>query len=108
LGGPLYTVIVLTAVAMGFRSATVRQLAVPDLPTTVLTMTLTGVASDSVLGGGANPRVGRRLAAIVAMLGGAAVGTLLIRVHLALPLVLGGILALATIRAYAEELPTRA
>src|SRR5262245_26279478 len=34
----LYALIVLTAVAMGLRNATVRRLAVPDLTTTVLTL----------------------------------------------------------------------
>jgi hypothetical protein len=37
--------IVLTAVAMGLRNATVRRLAVPDLSITVLTLTLTGIAA---------------------------------------------------------------
>ena len=46
------TVIALLAVAMGIRNATVRRLAVPDLTTTVLTMTLTGLAADSKLAGG--------------------------------------------------------
>jgi uncharacterized membrane protein YoaK (UPF0700 family) len=52
----LYALIVLTAVAMGLRNATVRRLAVPDLTTTVLTLTLTGIAADSTLAGGHNPR----------------------------------------------------
>src|SRR4029434_5423482 len=51
----LYTLIVLTAVAMGLRNATVRRLAVPDLTTTVLPLTLTGIAADSHLAGGAHP-----------------------------------------------------
>jgi hypothetical protein len=38
--------------AMGFRNATVRQLKVPDLTTTVLTLTITGLAA----GGGPNLR----------------------------------------------------
>jgi uncharacterized membrane protein YoaK (UPF0700 family) len=41
--GRLYTLIALTAAAMGLRNATVRRLAVPDLTTTVLTLTLTGL-----------------------------------------------------------------
>jgi len=55
--GRLYAVIVLTALAMGLRNATVRQLAVPDLTTTVLTLTLTALASESSLAGGTNPRI---------------------------------------------------
>jgi uncharacterized membrane protein YoaK (UPF0700 family) len=72
-------VIVLTAVAMGLRNAVVRKLAVPDLTTTVLTMTVTGLAADSVLAGGAAPRSGRRLLSILAMGSGALVGSILVR-----------------------------
>src|SRR3989454_10854979 len=43
----LYSLIGLTAVAMGLRNATVRRLAVPDLTTTVLTLTLAGLGADS-------------------------------------------------------------
>ena len=75
----LSPVIVLTAVAMGLRNAVVRKLAIPDLTTTVLTLTVTGLAADSVLAGGAPPRSGRRLLAILAMGSGALVGTMLVR-----------------------------
>jgi uncharacterized membrane protein YoaK (UPF0700 family) len=44
-------VIALLALAMGVRNATVRRLGVPDLTTTVLTMTLTGLAADSRVAG---------------------------------------------------------
>jgi hypothetical protein len=40
---------------MGRRTATVCRLAVPDLTTAVLTMTLTGIAADSALAGDRNP-----------------------------------------------------
>jgi uncharacterized membrane protein YoaK (UPF0700 family) len=82
----LYPVITLTAVAMGLRNATIRHLAEPDLTTTVLTLTLTGLAADSSLVGGANPRPVRRIGAVVAMLVGAAAGAAMI-LHLASPLV---------------------
>jgi len=72
-------VIVLTALAMGLRNATVRRLAIPDLTTTVLTLTLTAVAADSSVAGGVDPRIGRRVASIALMFAGAAVGTLLLR-----------------------------
>ncbi len=97
----LYTVIVLTAVAMGLRNATARRLAVPDLTTTVLTLTLTGLAADSALPGGSNPRIGRRATSVVLMFAGAAIGALLLRVGLALPLVVSGACVLAAIAAYA-------
>lgn len=38
-----YALIALTAFAMGLRNAAVRSLGIPDLTTTVLTMTLTAV-----------------------------------------------------------------
>jgi uncharacterized membrane protein YoaK (UPF0700 family) len=44
----LYAIIALTGLAMGFRNATVRQMKVPDMTTTVLTLTLTGLAADRV------------------------------------------------------------
>src|SRR5437879_938262 len=87
----LYVLIALTALAMGVRNATVRRLAVPDLTTTVLTRTLTGVAADSSVAGGDNPRIRRRVASVALMFAGAAVGTLLLRWGLALPLVVGAV-----------------
>jgi uncharacterized membrane protein YoaK (UPF0700 family) len=64
----------LLGTAMGLQNATARRLAIPDLTTTVLTQTLTGLAADSPLGGGPNPHPMRRIAAVVVMLGGALVG----------------------------------
>ena len=51
----LYGLIVLTGIAMGVRNAVVRKLGERDLTTTVLTLTITGIAADSSLAGGANP-----------------------------------------------------
>jgi len=73
-GWPRYTLIAVLAFAMGVRNSTIRRLAVPDVTTTVLTMTLTGLAADSTLAGGTNPKMGRRTASVVAMLVGAFVG----------------------------------
>lgn len=81
-----YLVIVLTAVAMGIRNATVRKMGIPDFTTTVLTLTITGLAADSTLAGGTSPRWRRRLLAVVLMFVGAAIGTLLLRRSLVLPL----------------------
>ncbi|MFE2068085.1 YoaK family protein [Streptomyces sp. NPDC059467] len=75
----VHALIALIALAMGLRNGTVRKLAVPDMTTTVLTLTLTGLASDSTLAGGANPRAGRRLASVLAMLAGALGGAVLVR-----------------------------
>jgi hypothetical protein len=67
------------AIAMGMRNAAVRKLAVPDLTTTVLTLTITGLAADSSLARGTNPRLQRRIAAVVAMFAGAALGSITLR-----------------------------
>ena len=66
----------IVAVALGAQNAVVRALAVPDLTTTVLTMTLTGLAADARRG--FNPTSLRRLLAVITMLVGAIVGALLV------------------------------
>jgi uncharacterized membrane protein YoaK (UPF0700 family) len=67
----------LLALAMGVQNAAVRRLAVPDLTTTVLTMTLTGIAAD-VRASGRSPALHRRLLAVATMLGGAVLGAWLV------------------------------
>jgi uncharacterized membrane protein YoaK (UPF0700 family) len=86
-------VIALTGFAMGLRNATVRQLKVPDLTTTVLTLTITGIAADQV--GRRTPNFARRFGAVLSIFAGAAVGALLL-MHggLALPLALAGAIVL--------------
>jgi len=69
-----YALAAFLAFAMGLQNATARRLGVPDLTTTVLTLTVTGLAADSRLAGGTHPNTGRRLAAIAAMFVGAFVG----------------------------------
>ena len=88
--------IALLAFAMGTRNATVRDLGVPDLTTTVLTMTLTGLAAESPLAGGTGRGSARRVAAVASMLFGALAGALLLKTSLVLPLALAAVLALAT------------
>jgi uncharacterized membrane protein YoaK (UPF0700 family) len=69
-------VIALLAFAMGLQNAAARSVGIPDLTTTVLTMTLTAFAAESRLGGGASPRAGWRIASVLAMLVGAFAGAL--------------------------------
>lgn len=69
-------ILALAAVALGLQNAAVRALAVPDLTTTVLTMTLTGIGADLRRRDGATAL--RRLLAVAAMLLGAAIGALLV------------------------------
>jgi uncharacterized membrane protein YoaK (UPF0700 family) len=78
-GGTSYLLIAALAGCFGLQNATVRHVAPRDMTTTVLTLTLTGLAADSVLGSGRSASPYRRLGSIAAMLGGAAVGALLLR-----------------------------
>lgn len=96
-------VIGLLALAMGIQTATARRLAVPDLPTTVVTQTLTGLVADSRLFGGSGKGTTRRGSAIAAMLTGAVAGALLLKVSVVLALALTGGLVLLVQIAY---LPT--
>ena len=75
------TLACLLAVALGIQNAVARKLAVPDLTTTVLTMTLTGIAADlravrrgSAGRAAARAALGRRLLAVAAMVAGGAAG----------------------------------
>jgi uncharacterized membrane protein YoaK (UPF0700 family) len=71
--------IALLAIAMGLQNSSVRKLGVPDMTTTVLTLTLTGLAAESSLAGGDNPRWVRRVASVACMLIGGFAGALLLR-----------------------------
>ena len=77
--GYRYALIAALGIAMGIQNASARKIAVPDLTTTVLTLTITGIAADSTLAGGSGSKAGRRLLAIVTMLAGAFLGAALIR-----------------------------
>jgi uncharacterized membrane protein YoaK (UPF0700 family) len=72
-----YVLIVLLAIGMGIQNSTVRRLAVRDLTTTVLTMTLTGLAADARVLGGPGAAISRRALSIAAMVLGALFGALL-------------------------------
>jgi uncharacterized membrane protein YoaK (UPF0700 family) len=67
---------VLLGAAMGTQNAVVRTLAVPDLTTTVLTLTLTGLIADAHAG--ITSTSVRRALAVGTMLVGAIVGALLV------------------------------
>jgi uncharacterized membrane protein YoaK (UPF0700 family) len=83
-----YPLIVSLALAMGLQNATARKLAVPDLTTTVLTLTITGIAADSTVAGGQGSSTGRRVVSVASMLVGALVGAVFVlHVAIALPLV---------------------
>ncbi|MFE2426202.1 YoaK family protein [Streptomyces sp. NPDC059373] len=86
-GSALYLLIALLGLAMGVQNALARSLAVPDLTTTVLTMTLTGLAAEAPESSGV--RTARRLLATAALFVGALLGaTAALRGWSALPLLL--------------------
>lgn len=87
-----YLVIALLALAMGIRNATVRKIGFPDLTTTVLTMTITGLASEPFSRETMSAHL-RRLAAVATMLIGALIGALLVKSNLAAPLWLAAAIA---------------
>ena len=60
--GARYALLVPMALAMGVQNAAAQRLAVPELTTTVLTRTLTGLASEASFLGGPGAKLGRRAA----------------------------------------------
>lgn len=77
-GVTMAVLIVILGIAMGLQNATARALAVKDLTTTVLTLTIVGISADSRLAGGKGSRIGRRLVSVVSMFAGGLLGTALI------------------------------
>jgi uncharacterized membrane protein YoaK (UPF0700 family) len=73
-GGGRFATIAVLAMALGVQNSTVRHLGAPDLTTTVLTLTLTGLTADSAIAGGPGARPHRRLGSVAAMLAGAGAG----------------------------------
>ena len=103
--GLRYALIVVLAAAMGAQNATARKLAVPDLTTTVLTLTITGIAADGPLASAKGAKAARRLISVAAMLLGALVGALLVmHVRIVFPLVIAlAILATVAFTAVARS-----
>lgn len=79
--------------AMGLQAAAARQLGVADVTTVVVTSTLTRLFAD--LGSGAPGLWARRAGAVVLIGAGAAVGAVLLRVHIAVALGVAAVLVLA-------------
>jgi uncharacterized membrane protein YoaK (UPF0700 family) len=73
-----YLLIVLLGLGMGLQNAVARALAVPDLTTTVLTLTITGIAADSTVAGGRGSKAGRRILSALAMFLGGLLGAVAI------------------------------
>ena len=105
-------IIAVLAFAMGVRNAAVRRIGVPDLTTTVLTMTITALAAETPLAGDTRTGPGRRAAAVrrsaavMTMLGGAVVGALLLKTSIWLALTAAAALSLLTLISYVRAQPT--
>ncbi len=74
--GPEVAAAAVLGAALGTQNAVVRALGVPDLTTTVLTLTLTGLVADAR--SGFTPTALRRLFAVATMFGGALLGAVLV------------------------------
>jgi uncharacterized membrane protein YoaK (UPF0700 family) len=77
-GAGRFVLIIVLSLAMGAQNAMARTLAVPDLTTTVLTLTITGISADSRLAGGGGSKAGRRLVSASSMFIGALIGAMLV------------------------------
>ncbi len=81
-GRPLqYALTAALGIAMGCQAAAARHVAVKDVTTVVVTSTITGLASDSVLGKGGGQPWRRRAGAIVLIGLGALTGAVLLKVN---------------------------
>jgi uncharacterized membrane protein YoaK (UPF0700 family) len=86
--GARFVVFSLLAFAMGIQNALMRRWGVPDLATNVITLTLTGLISESTLAGGRNERWQRRASSIVMFAGSAILGAFLLHYGVLWPLLL--------------------
>lgn len=89
--------VALLAFAMGIHNALMRKHGVPDVATNVLTLTLTGLVSESKLARGASPNWGRRSGSILLFMVGAAIGAWLLRFSIAAPLLAASVLFTAAL-----------
>jgi uncharacterized membrane protein YoaK (UPF0700 family) len=103
-GDGRFATVALLAVALGVQNSTVRHLGVPDLTTTVLTLTLTGLAADNAAAGGPGAKPHRRLGSVAAMLAGAAAGAGILRWSAAAVIALAALLVAAVTVAFATRI----
>ena len=91
----MITVTTIAATAMGIQAAAARAVAVKDVTTVVVTSTITGLAADSFFGSGKGGGTGRRTAAVISLIAGAALGVVLMRVHMGTALLVAGVVIAA-------------
>jgi uncharacterized membrane protein YoaK (UPF0700 family) len=78
-GDARFVVIGILAFGMGIQNAAVRKWGVPDLATNVMTLTMTGLITDTRVGGGDNHHAGRRSISIGIFVASAVFGAFLER-----------------------------
>jgi uncharacterized membrane protein YoaK (UPF0700 family) len=78
-GDARFVVIGILAFGMGIQNAAVRRWGVPDLATNVMTLTMTGLITDTRVGGGDNHHATRRATSIGIFVASAIFGAFLIR-----------------------------
>ena len=103
-----YVVVILLGAAMGLRSATIRRLSAPEVSTTVLTSTITSLATDAGTLAAAPGRHAWQVSTIAARLLGAVAGALLLEYSLMLPIALVAGLTVVTAVAYVAPVVVRA
>lgn len=74
---------------MGSQALIARHLGVRDMTTVVITSTMTSLAGESLVSKQRPRLLNRRLGAVLAMFAGAAIGVLLLQIHLSVPVGLG-------------------
>lgn len=104
-GDGSFATIAILAAALGVQNSTVRHLGARDLTTTVLTLTLTGLAADGALAGGPGAKPHRRLGSIAAMLAGAAAGAGILRWSPAAAIAIAAALVIAVAIAFMTAIP---
>jgi len=90
-----YALIALLALAMGVRNTAVRGLGGPNLATTVLNLTVTGLSTSAPLSVASGGDLATRAAALVAILAGAVAGALMVKSSIALPIATAAAITLA-------------
>lgn len=93
--GGMITATTLLGAAMGMQAATARAIAVKDVTTVVVTSSITGLAADSWFGANIPGNGSRRVAAVVVLLLGAALGALSLTIDLSCGLFISAAVILA-------------
>jgi uncharacterized membrane protein YoaK (UPF0700 family) len=107
-GDGRFATVAILAIALGAQNSTVRYLGTPDLTTTVLTLTLTGLAADSALAGGAGARPHRRAGSVAVMLTGAAAGAGILQWSPTAVIAIAAVLVAAVAAAFTATVPAKA